>query len=417
MLWLPLAVEAVTSRVGAGRSQNVEVPGQPGSEAIPAAFFGLTVKKFASVKPVVAYGTTRSWDGAGLDWAHMNPAPGIYDFSALGKFIEINQARGVQMIYTFGRTPRWASSKPDMVGAYSPGQCAPPRDIAFWDDYVRAIATYAAGRIQYWELWNEPNDRDFYCGSMTEMVKMAEDGAKIIKSVDPSARILSPGTSSKWGPVWLGKFLAGGGKAYVDIIAFHGYAGDRAANVLDLIGHYRAVMQTNGVSSKPLWDTESGWADPALSGAPPVAQQAAFVAESYLLQWSAGVSRFVWYAYDGAPKWGQLWSPDAGASAGAIAYGQIYQWMVGATMTAPCAKKQNGIWTCPLTRPGGSSAEAVWSSGGPVAINLPSTFSKIADLKGGTQAVQKHQVTVTAEPILIYSPGFIKSGSGLPAVG
>lgn len=377
-------------------------------QPIPATFFGLTVQKFATVRPALEYGTTRSWDGQGLAWAQMNPAPGKYNFAALDNFIAINQARGIQMIYTFGRTPRWASSKPDAPGAYAPGQCGPPTKMAAWDNYVRAIVTHAAGRIQYWELWNEPNDQDFYCGSIPEMVGMAGHAAKIIKSIDPAARILSPAVTGGSGPAWLRSFLAENGKVSADIIAFHGYASARPEDILKVVARYRAVMKEDGVAAKPLWDTEANWGGAGLKGVPGSAGQAAFVAEYYLLQWSAGVRRFIWYAYDGKPQWGQLWNPITGISAGGRAYAQVRRWMAGARMTVPCALNSDKVWVCPLSRSGGRSAEAVWSSGGDIRLRVPSKFKKVAELTGATHGIQHRQVTVTAEPVLLYSSGFIR---------
>ncbi len=113
------------------------------------ALFGLTVNDFANVKPQLAFGTTRSWDAyPGLDWSDANPAPGQYNFAPLNSFIAINQARGAEMIYTFGRTPQWASTQPNAPGPYGPGQCAPP-NLAAWNQYVTAVVTSAAGRIHY----------------------------------------------------------------------------------------------------------------------------------------------------------------------------------------------------------------------------------------------------------------------------
>lgn len=365
------------------------------------------MQKFASVQPILDYGTTRSWDGAGLAWSQMNPSPGKYDFSALDKFIAVNQARHIEMIYTFGRTPRWASSKPNAPTPYGPGQCAPPRDIRVWDAYVRTIATHAAGRIRYWELWNEPNDPEYYCGSVPQIIQLAQHAAKIIRSIDPSARILSPAVVNTGGPTWLSMFLRQGGNASVDIIAFHGYASAKPEDILKIVPRYRAVMREDGAGAKPLWDTESSWGGAGPEGIPDSAGQAAFVAESYLLHWSAGVARFVWFIYDGDPRWGQLWSPTKGASAAAVAYEQTYQWMAGATMTAPCSSDPRGVWTCKLSRPNGSSAEVLWTSTGSINLTLPSRLSQCADLEGATRPIEKHQLTVTAQPALVYSSGFL----------
>jgi hypothetical protein len=142
----------------------------------------------------------------------------------LDAFIQLSQKRGAEVIYTFGRTPRWASSKPDAAGPYGPDQCAPPADLQYWDDYVTAIASHAGVRISYCELWNEPQDSEFYCGDMHTIVAMAQHAYRIIKSINPAAQELTPTCTASGGPAWLDSYLSEGGGNYADIMSFHGYS-------------------------------------------------------------------------------------------------------------------------------------------------------------------------------------------------
>ena len=103
----------------------------------------MTVLDSQHVIPTLSYGTTRTWDSFPmLDWADINSSAGVYQFQDLDAFLQLNQARGAEVIYTFGRTPRWASSQPETPAAYGPGQCAPPADLRVWDNYVTAIASH-----------------------------------------------------------------------------------------------------------------------------------------------------------------------------------------------------------------------------------------------------------------------------------
>jgi len=73
----------------------------------PRAFFGMTVLDSENVNPSINYGTTRTWDSFPmLDWADINSSAGVYQFERLDAFVQLNQARGADVIYTFGRTPR-----------------------------------------------------------------------------------------------------------------------------------------------------------------------------------------------------------------------------------------------------------------------------------------------------------------------
>jgi GH35 family endo-1,4-beta-xylanase len=369
---------------------------------VPASFLGLTVLDFTNVSPKIPFGTTRSWDAyPNLDWADINQTPGTYNFAYLDRFIAINQARNTEIIYTLGRTPRWASSDPNAPGPYGPGQCAPPANMSDYQNYLRAIVSHVAGKIKYWELWDVPDDAHLYCGDISTMVDMARIASQVIKGIDPNAMILSPSVTGGPGPAWLSSFLSQGGADYVDIIAFHGYWSAQAEDVVSVISSYRSVMAANGIGEKPLWDTESSFAGFGNISTTSSSQQVAFVAKDYLLHWSMGVSRFVWYSYDGGPIWGGLWNSASGESAAAKAYGEIYRWMVGATLTSPCSPNQMGIWTCPLSRPGGYLAEAVWISNETAPFSVPPQYTEYMDLAGSVYPINGRTITVGDEPILL----------------
>jgi hypothetical protein len=372
------------------------------SSSIPASFLGLTVLDFTKLSSSMPFGTSRSWDAyPNLDWSDVNPSTGTYNFTYLDKFIAVNEARGAEMIYTLGRTPHWASSQPNAPSPYGPGECAPPADMSDYANYLRAIVTHAAGRIKYWELWNEPQDVHFYCGDIPDMVAMAREASQVIKGIDPDALILSPGVTGGPGPAWLSAFLSEGGAGSVDVIAFHGYWSANAEDVVNVISSYRSVMAANGVSEKPLWDTESSWAGFGNLATPSSPHQVGFIAKDYLLHWSMGVSRFVWYAYDGGPIWGGLRSSATSESPAAKSYGETYRWMVGATLTSPCSANQSGIWTCTLSRPGGYLAEAVWISNATATVTIPLQYTEYLDLAGGVHSITSPTLTIGDEPILL----------------
>jgi len=287
------------------------------------------------------------------------------------------------------------------AGAVWPGQCAPPADMANYDAYVRAIATHVAGKIKYWELWNEPQDASYYCGAMPAMVTMAQHASRIIKSIDSSALILSPAATGGTGPAWLGSFLATGGAASVDVIAFHGYSSATAEDIVKVAAGFRAAATANGAGGKPLWDTESCWGGGGDLPAPSSTQQAGFIPKYYLLHWAAGVMRFVWYAYDTKPAWGGLLTSSGQESPAALAYDETYFWMVGATLSAPCSSNSAGVWTCPLTRPGGYAAEAVWKSNSTATFAVPAQYTEYRDLAGIVHPIAGRTVSVGDQPILL----------------
>src|SRR5580704_10054786 len=48
------------------------------------------------------------WDSA-IPWTVLNPAPGVYNWRFLDTWINHAAANSVDLLYTFGDTPQWAS--------------------------------------------------------------------------------------------------------------------------------------------------------------------------------------------------------------------------------------------------------------------------------------------------------------------
>jgi hypothetical protein len=101
--------------------------------------------------------------------------------------------------------------------------------------------------------WNEPDQTASYCGDISSMVTMAQHAYAIIKSIDPSATVLSPAASGEAGATWFDSFLTAGDLNTFDVVTFHGYGGALA----------ELVMSRHNLSVLPLWDTECSWAEAA----------------------------------------------------------------------------------------------------------------------------------------------------------
>jgi Glycosyl hydrolase catalytic core len=394
-----LSAGTTQSTAGGSSSTTATDPITIARQTAASTFFGLTVLNYQNVTPQLTFGTARTWDAwPALDWAEANPAAGQYNFAPLNAYIAMNLSENRQIVYTFGRTPQWASTRPNAAGPYGPGQCAAPV-LSAWDQYVAAVVKNAAGRIKYWELWNEP-DQTTYCGDIPSMVTMAQHAYAIIKSIDPSATVLSPSASGEAGATWFNSFLNAGGLNTFDVVAFHGYGGAQAEQINAIVDDYRLVMIHHNLSTLPLWDTECSWGESNMGDD---AHRAAFLSKYFFLQWSRGVDRVVWYAYDGAPQWGRLIDATGSLLPSGIAYGESYKWIVGATLAQPCTQDKSGTWTCSITRPGGYQAEILWNSTVSATRNAkaPSQMKDYRDLSGGVNPIVNGTVPVQNLPILL----------------
>jgi hypothetical protein len=382
---------------------------------VPASFFGMVISPTPTANgartihnepwPSVPIGSIRLWDTS-TDWLQLNPEKGVYNWRLLDEYLDQAHAHGVDVLYTFGRVPKWASTNPTGKCGAIPGVCYPVKDIQDWDNFVSALVKHAKGRIHAYELWNEADNPPFWSGDDATMLEMAKRASKIIKSIDPTAIVLTPSYFSSAPPgetrieemaSSFSRFFAAGGGNYVDAVSMHGYMGSEPENVSGLIARIKAVMASYGQSAKPVWDTEAAWG-------PGTPDQAAFLARSYALHWAEGVQRFYWYKWNSKMGGiGTLWDPDRRTlrEPGA-AYGEVCRWLVGATMTEACARGADSITKCNLSRPSGYAAQMVWDSSGSKDYSPPAQFIQYRELDGNTIKITKGSpVKVGKRPILL----------------
>ena len=316
----------------------------------------------------------------------------------------------------------WISSKPtDTSCSYQPplsqtkvqlGTCDPPSDVnttdQAWKNFITTLVKHVGTKITYFELWNTPQDTTQWTGTPAQLVTMAKDARTIILAHNPKAKILTPPSGSYkvtnnpcFGSNQLDKFFAAGGAKYVDIVSFHGYYGNppQPEQAVSVINCFKQEMSKYGLSAKPLWNTEGSWGANTLIGNN-LTTEIGWVARSLLIQLSMGVQRYHWYDYDN-PNWGTLWNNSLLPPG--VAYEQVYNWLVGATMTRPCAATTGtSTWTCPITRTSPYKAMAVWNTAGSTLYTVPSGFTRYRDLTGKITATSAGaKIMIGASPLLL----------------
>lgn len=372
--------------------------------AVDASFFGMHIHRAAegTAWPVSPFGTWRLWDAA-VDWASLEPVKGRFNFDRLDRLIALAEQHGVEPVLTLGITPRWAASLPSRPFVYGRGGNSMPRDLADWEDYVRAVATRYRGRLRLYELWNEPTfdeidtTQGFFAGSVHDMVALARVAHGVLKSVDPASRLISPGFTDEGRRLAL--YLSAGGAAYTDVVAHHFYAEVPELNG-GYVGHVRATMAAQGVADRPLWNTESGyWPQAAVSGENPLtphtdAEIAAAIVRSQLVLAAQGVTRSYFYSWerlvDGARR--------------QAAFETAQAWLTGARVVG-CARQQADVlspWVCRLDR-GARSAWAVWSPRGARSFDVAAQWqvSHRQGLDGRVQAQSGATLVIDAQPVLL----------------
>lgn len=340
---------------------------QTPTAAIPNTYFGLHIHHLDWPTPTpwpnMPVPTWRLWD-AGLGWPELEPNQGQWQFARLDHFVALAQQHGTSLLLPLGFSPEWAR------GPYL-RSTAPPQSMDAWRTYVRTVVSRYKGRIQAYEIWNEPNLKDFWTGTIDQMVTLTKEASQIIHAVDSKAIVVSPSATADFGIPWFEEFLKKGGGQYVDVIGYHFYVGKLPEELVPLIQRVREVISQNALTDKPLWNTEQGWIAAARPDSEEIA--GALLARAYILAWATGVQRFYWYAWDnqlmGIITYNEA---ERRVTPAGHAYENMQQWLVGTRMDR-CKESAEHNWICELNR-GGNKEWLVWNPQGNHKFDVPGAW-------------------------------------------
>jgi len=280
------------------------------------------------------------WVKQSIEWRYVEPhVKGTYEFNEPDRLIDLIGKLGLKVVARVDNQPVWARSDKIFPGSGPPDK---PQDLA---DVLHAIAARYKGRIQAYEVWNEPNlAREWgnVAPNPKDYVTLLKAGYEAIKAADPDALVISAGLSptTASGAVAMpdiefvkGMYLAGGGQ-YFDALGAHAAGfkappdvspedvamnatynhGEGAAGRIYCFRHVedvRQVMVANGDSAKRLAVLEFGWTTDTRPNSPyrwhavSETQQADYLVGAY--QWAMEAWQpwigFMSAIYVAAPYW------------------------------------------------------------------------------------------------------------------
>jgi hypothetical protein len=170
---------------------------------------------------------------------------------------------GLKVLGMLWRTPSWACG-----GCSNP--YSPPSTPASYARFAAWAAERWAGKVQAWEVWNEPNQDGFWAGTDRQYVQLLKAAYPAVHAGDPAAKVVIGGPAYN-DTNWLRTAYALGAKGSFDVMSTHPYQGraddppetaDVSGDNIWLLSHAAAVhdlMVANGDGSKPVWFTEFGW--------------------------------------------------------------------------------------------------------------------------------------------------------------
>ena len=203
-----------------------------------------------------------------------NDPAGISSWEKYDNIVELAEKYDVEIIARLDNPPSWSRALTDTIGTH-----APPDDLIDYADFVEAVASRYKGKIQYYQLWNEPNiypewgeqhmDPEAYTNLLCT-------GYASIKDVDPDAVVLAGALSPTVALggrdlndlVFLQRMYDSGASDCFDVLSAQGYGlwsgptDQRLRPTVINYGHVillRDMMVANGDADKSIWISEAGW--------------------------------------------------------------------------------------------------------------------------------------------------------------
>jgi hypothetical protein len=226
------------------------------------------------------------WAKQQFPWAEIEPlskgefvdsVSGESSWAKYDRIVDLFQDHGLQVIARLDRAPAWArlpDTRPE----------TPPTDFEDFGDFVFAFVKHFSGRVQYIQIWNEPNiypewgeqavDPDAY----TRMLNIAYRRAK---EADPNVYVLAAPLAitlgephpepGQWRSMpdldYLEAMYAAGAGEYFDILSANAFGfdlppgDDPDPGVLNFrrVELQREIMERHGDAGKAVWFNEYGW--------------------------------------------------------------------------------------------------------------------------------------------------------------
>jgi hypothetical protein len=246
----------------------------PADAAAPKGFFGvmvngplddLAVDLDAQAADMAAAGV-RSWR-VEFAWDLVEGQPGQYAWAATDRKVLSAARHGIDVLGLAVRAPAWANGG-------SPDPFVPPAKPADYGAYLRAlIARYgptgslwaehpevARRPVRAWEIWNEPNLKDYFRAQpfARPYAALLRAAYSAVKGSDKGATVLMASMANfSWRD--LAKLLAAPGpKLRFDAAGAHPFSG-RPSNALKIVRLNREALDRRGYRRVPMWLTELTW--------------------------------------------------------------------------------------------------------------------------------------------------------------
>ncbi len=155
-----------------------------------------------------------------------------YCFFNIDRIFDFLLSIGMRPFVELSFMPTAIASGEQTVFAYR-ANVTPPTDQEAWRELIRRLIVHLVDRygteeLRHWyfEVWNEPNQPEFWSGTQEDYFALYRTTAETIKAIDSQFRVGGPATSKNaWIEAFLGDCARRG--TPVDFVSTHHYPDDR----------------------------------------------------------------------------------------------------------------------------------------------------------------------------------------------
>ena len=290
-----------TRTLGTAENPPETAPVPVGYSTGSSLLFGATTDVDRTLDVIAAsHGTVVRID---IMWHVVQPNLATYDWSMVDYVVDAARARNLNILGVLWSCPTWAGY------GTAPTVTTRPASAAAFGAFAGTVAGRYNGRISAYEIWNEPNGRQFFAPTpdaafYTSMVRAAYPK---IKAASPTATVVAgamgPADNSD-GKVhaieFLNQMYTAGLHGHFDALSFHPY--DYAAPLaigalydnspMRQMVEMHSIMRRYGDDEKKIWITEYGAPTTILTP-----QQQSDLIMKTLLQWTEVSYAGAFYIY------------------------------------------------------------------------------------------------------------------------
>jgi len=234
------------------------------------------------------------------EWNQIEPFAGTWNWSLMDSMLNAAAANHLNISGLFLYNASWINSNTHTF---------PTNNYPEWSAYVSNVVRHAAGRVRYWEVWNEPES--FAAGGTpADYARVVTNAYNAAKAADPNAQIgLSVASVDI---LYLERTIEAGARDHFDYICVHPYevlgslSSGQEALYMSIVSTIRKMLAAKNPAKwkVPIWFTEIG---EELSGQVTANLQAQDLVKAYTMAIAQGVSVIQWFeAQEGGYRMGLL---------------------------------------------------------------------------------------------------------------